>query len=251
MHANLGQTVLRHIRTLFAGPQAEGQTDGDLLDQFIHQRSDAAFTALLEHHGPMVLSVCRRVLRDEHLAEDVFQATSLVLAQGRLDSQTRGPGKLAPWRGLSSGPQAPRPDPPQGAIDESRTFAGRRRAGRNSRRAAGGPSYELRRLPERYRLPLVLCYLEGRTHNEAALQLGWGAGNFGTCSIAAGNGRSHLVRRGVTLPVAGAATLLVDGMAPAAVPSLLAVSTVRAAVLFAAGKTLAESWYRCFRGSPC
>ncbi len=101
---------------------------------------------------------------------------------------------------------------------------------------------ELRRLPERYRLPLVLCYLEGRTHNEAALQLGWSAGKLrGLLDRGRERLRGRLVRRGVTLPVAGAATLLADSMAPAAVPSLLAVSTVKAAALFAAGKTLADS----------
>ena len=243
MHANLGQTVLRHIRTLFAGPQAEGQTDGDLLDQFTHQRSDAAFAALLERHGPMVLSVCRGVLRDEHLAEDVFQATFLVLA--RKAGSIRKREALAGWlhgvafrlalklRGQSQGRERsmnpahlPAVAAPAVTRDEQQEVL----------------HDELRRLPERYRLPLVLCYLEGRTHNEAALQLGWSAGKLrGLLDRGRERLRGHLVRRGVTLPVAGAATLLADSMAPAAVPSLLAVSTVKAAALFAAGKTLADS----------
>ncbi len=79
MPTNLPQAVLRYVRALVTGGPVDGHGDGALLEQFTRQRSDAAFAALLDRHGPMVLSVCRGVLRDEHLAEDVFQATFLVL----------------------------------------------------------------------------------------------------------------------------------------------------------------------------
>src|SRR5262245_25447669 len=72
---------LRHLRTLVAGRTAEGLTDQHLLAQFVSQHDEAAFAALLERHGAMVLGVCRRILHDEHLAEDTFQATFLVLAR--------------------------------------------------------------------------------------------------------------------------------------------------------------------------
>jgi RNA polymerase sigma factor (sigma-70 family) len=242
MDANLGQGVLRHIRTLIAGRQSEGQGDGDLLDQFIRRRSDSAFAGLLERHGPMILSVCRRVLRDEHLAEDAFQATFLVLA--RKAGSIRKRDALASWlHGV--------------ALRLAHKLHAQTHRGERSMSPAQLPPVaaaptrceeheildeELQRLPDRYRLPLVLCYLEGRTHNEAALQLGWSAGQLrGLLDRGRERLRSRLVRRGVTLPVAGAAALLADAVVSAAVPPLLAVSTLKAAALFSMGKTLAGS----------
>src|SRR5216684_991373 len=73
-------TLVRYLHTLMAGQKAEGQSDQHLLEKFVSQRDEVAFAALLERHGPMVLGVCRRILHDEHLAEDAFQATFLVLA---------------------------------------------------------------------------------------------------------------------------------------------------------------------------
>src|SRR5438105_3566403 len=70
-------------------------TDRELLDSFVRRRDTAAFAALLERHGPMVLGVCRRLLRDSHAAEDAFQATFLVLAQKAAD--VRRPEALGGW----------------------------------------------------------------------------------------------------------------------------------------------------------
>ena len=81
MPGNAVEVLLRQLRTFIAGPKAEGQSDRHLLEQFLAQRDEASFAALLERHGPMVLGVCRRVLYDEHLAEDAFQATFLILAR--------------------------------------------------------------------------------------------------------------------------------------------------------------------------
>src|ERR1700704_1846278 len=75
----LGNTVpllLRHVRRL----AATASSDEQLLVDFLSRRSDDAFAALVGRHGPMVLNVCRRILHDAHAAEDVFQATFLVLA---------------------------------------------------------------------------------------------------------------------------------------------------------------------------
>src|SRR5271154_5053313 len=81
MSTNSVNGVLRFIRTLVAGQRAEGQPDQLLVEQFVVHRDETAFAALLERHGPMVLGVCRRLLHDEHLTEDAFQATFLVLAR--------------------------------------------------------------------------------------------------------------------------------------------------------------------------
>src|SRR5947209_10322261 len=74
-------TVLRYIRTLVAGRQPDGQSDRRLLAAFADQGDEVAFAALMGRHGPMVLGVCWRIVHDEHLAQDAFQATFLVLAR--------------------------------------------------------------------------------------------------------------------------------------------------------------------------
>src|SRR6267378_2564950 len=95
MPGNAVDVLLRQLRTYIAGQKAEGETDQDLLEQFLSKRDEASFAELLERHGPMVLGVCRRVLHDEHLAEDAFQATFLILARkaGSIRKQTA----LASW----------------------------------------------------------------------------------------------------------------------------------------------------------
>src|SRR5881409_2765134 len=85
--------VLRYLYQLEGA--AEGASDGRLLEDFVRRGDEAAFTALVRRHGPMVLGVCRRVLRDTHAAEDAFQATFLVLAK-KADA-VRPPDRLAPW----------------------------------------------------------------------------------------------------------------------------------------------------------
>src|SRR5215468_8497639 len=75
------RVVVGHLRRILPGPGAGGLTDGELLGRFVARRDEAAFEALVHRHGPMVLGLCRRVLRDVHDAEDAFQATFLVLAR--------------------------------------------------------------------------------------------------------------------------------------------------------------------------
>lgn len=87
--------LLRHLRLLLAEKKTAGQDDRYLLAQFAGKGDEVAFAALMERHGPMVLSVCRRVLGDEHLAEDVFQATFLVLT--RKAGTIRNRNSLAGW----------------------------------------------------------------------------------------------------------------------------------------------------------
>ncbi len=122
--------VWKQLDGLFRFGVAGHLGDDELLSHFVARRdedevAEAAFSVLVERHGPMVLGVCRRVLRDRHEAEDAFQATFLVLAQGGIDRPARAIGQLAPWRRVPDGPRRPRPGPPpqgtrtQGASDVS------------------------------------------------------------------------------------------------------------------------------------
>jgi RNA polymerase sigma factor (sigma-70 family) len=154
-------------------------TDGQLLARFVDWQEPAALEALVGRHGPLVLGVCRRVLGDRHEAEDAFQTTFLVLvrkARGlrrreslagwlytvahRLALRASQAAARRPVR-LACEPAAPGVDP----LTEA--------SGRELRRAL---AEALRRLPRKYRDPLVLCYLEGKTHEEAAQQLAWPRG---------------------------------------------------------------------------
>jgi RNA polymerase sigma factor (sigma-70 family) len=214
-------------------------TDGQLLDRFVAQREGAVFEALVHRHGPMVWGVCRRVLRDHHDAEDAFQATFLVLA-GKA-STVRPREKLGNWLyGVAY----------QTAI-RARATRARRRMREGQVTAMPEPEavsqvqrddliewldLEISRLPETYRIPIVLCELEGKTHREAAEQLGW---QIGTVSGRLSRARSilamRLTRRGASLSAGSLAVLLAQESATASVPINLIGSTAQAASLFAPG----------------
>ena len=95
MGANPGGRVEQGVRCLFAEGTLAGLGDSALLDRFISRRDELAFEAIVTRHGPMVLAVCRRVLRDSHAAEDAFQATFFVLA--RRAGAIRSGASLAGW----------------------------------------------------------------------------------------------------------------------------------------------------------
>jgi RNA polymerase sigma-70 factor (ECF subfamily) len=234
------ERVLRDIRGAAARQEAGGLADGDLLELFRARRDEPAFAELVRRHGPMVLGVCRRVLRNAHDAEDAFQATFLVLV--RRAASVRPRDRVGSWLyGVAY----------RTAL-EARRAAARRRA--REAHALRHPvvdepllpsdlwpllEQELRRLPDKYRAPLLLCDLEGRTRKEASAQLGWAEG---TVSSRLARARSllarRLLRRGV-VPSAGAAALVgVGEAARAAVPSLLVKETVQAALLVAAGRAV-------------
>jgi RNA polymerase sigma factor (sigma-70 family) len=235
--------LLRELRTFIAGQIAEGQTDRCLLEQFLTQRDQTSFAALLERHGRMVLGVCRRVLHDEHLADDAFQATFLLLA--RQAEAIRKRQSVGSWLHGVALRLARKAKAAAARATQSDT--------RSRSNAAVDPHVEaswheaqkilddaLQRLPEKYRLPLILCYLEGLTRDEAAVQLGWTAGKLkGLLDRGRDKLRAQLVRRGVTLSAAGATTLLTDTVLSASVPPLLAVATIHAAARVAAGTALA------------
>src|SRR5262249_40747404 len=153
--------VLHHVRRLAAH---EGTDDAELLARFEASRDEAAFEALVCRHGPMVLRVCQRMLRDPHAAEDAFQATFLVLA--RRAASARAYASAAGWlHGVAHNVAL------RARRDAVRRREHERRA-RKMRTIDTAPkrsgeleallNEELTRLPEEYRTPLVLCYLEGK-----------------------------------------------------------------------------------------
>lgn len=220
--------VLGYLRRQ-AMPAAE-DADDSLLTRFVGARDASAFESLLHRHGPMVLGVCRRLLRDPHLAEDAFQATFLVLLR-KADGLTVH-GSLAGWlytvarrTALRARAQAgcTRSSSEEAAMPESPVSDAERQELRALLEA------ELERMPEKYRSPLVLCYFEGKTHEEAARQLGWPRGSMAK-RLERGQEllRARIARHGLAITAAALATLLAED-ATAAVPSALAAATQTAA----------------------
>jgi RNA polymerase sigma factor (sigma-70 family) len=214
------ELLARHVRRVAAGPARAGDADGALLDRYLARGDGEAFAALVVRHGPMVRGVCRRVLGDDHAAEDALQATFLVLA--RRAASVRPRSAVASWlHGVA-----------RRVALKARTAESRRR--RHETRAAvpacGGGDLldalsarellalldeEVTRLPEAYRAPVVLCGLEGRSQDDAARLLGWTPGSV-KGRLERGRRRLHerLARRGVTLPAA----LLTLGLGQSAGP---------------------------------
>ena len=194
---------LHGLSTLLTVGTAVGRTDGQLLECFATRSGDdaeMAFAALVERHGPMVLRTCLAVLRDEHDARDAFQATFLILARRGGSLWVRD--SIGPWlhrvaRRARSGPARRRP--PTGGRARAAALAPGRSAGEaDGDDLAAVVQEEVDRLPERYRVPVVLCDLEGRTHEEAARHLGCPVGTVKS-RLARGRGRlrDRLTRRGL------------------------------------------------------
>jgi RNA polymerase sigma factor (sigma-70 family) len=233
-------SFLRQFLRLTAAPAGDSPADGDLLDRFTRARDESAFHELMRRHAPLVLGVCRRVVGNEQDVEDAFQATFLVLVQKAPSIRRRA--SLASWlhgvayrcaarvrsanlrRRRHEGQLAPAP--PEAPPDPS---------WREVRQAI---DEELAGLPEKYRAPLVLCYLRGRTRCEAARELGWGAAVLrGRLDRGRERLRARLARRGLALSAGLLATALTGGAA--VTPAALAGLTLRAALLVAAGRPVA------------
>ncbi len=235
MRSVRGRTLLRHIHQL-AGVQGLAATsDGELVRRFAAQCDGAAFEALLVRHGPMVLSVCRRVLHHLQDAEDAFQATFLVLARkaGSLQRQASvGNWLYGVARRVALGARAAAA---RRSIHEKRARTGTVAdplAEISLREGQAVLDAEVSRLPDKYRAPLVLCCLEGMTRDEAARQLGY-AVNTVKNRLERGRQllRARLTRRGLTLSAALAASLLGEGLAQADLPAALARSALQAATV--------------------
>jgi RNA polymerase sigma factor (sigma-70 family) len=231
-------TLMHYLHTLVGTPAAEEASDAALLERFAVAGDEAAFESLVRRFGPMVLAVCRRVLADEHAAEDAFQATFLVLV--RKARSVRRRELLGNWL--------------YGVAYRTAMKARTRRAGADARErqvremAADDPvqeairrdlvaviDHELSRLPSKYRQALVLCYLEGHTNEAAARKLNCPCGTLFT-RLSRGREmlRTRLERRGVALPAAALAAALA-GEATASVPDALVKITLQTASGFAAG----------------
>jgi RNA polymerase sigma factor (sigma-70 family) len=236
---------LQQLRKAMAAETLASHSDCQLIEQFLTGHDEAAFHALLRRHGSMVFRVCRRVLTHEQDAEDAFQATFLVLA--REARVIRKHESIASWlHGVAY----------RLALNARKANIRRRKheiqtaactcvapltdevAWKELRSIFDD---ELVKLPERLRAPLVLCYLEGLTQDEAAERLSQSKGTFRR-NLERGRELlgGRLTGRGVTLSAALFAPLLSECAASAAaVPATLAASTTEAAVALAAGKTAA------------
>lgn len=220
--------------------------DCDLLERFLAAKDERAFEALVRRHGPLVARVCARML-DGADADDAFQATFLVLAQHAAALRKRG--SVGPWLyGV--------------AVRVSRKARSGEAARRRREREAGGEvmaqqtdseahareqalwrearpllDEELEALPEKYRAPLVLCYLEGKSNEQAAAALGWTKGTLsGRLARARDLLRERMGQRGAVLSLAVLVGLLESEAHAATVATALSVGTAKAAALVAAGQ---------------
>ncbi|TMQ33500.1 MAG: sigma-70 family RNA polymerase sigma factor [Planctomycetota bacterium] len=168
--------LVSHLRRLASAPWVQERTDAELLAQFVTQRDETAFTALVARHGQVVQGVCRNILRNEQEVEDAVQATFLILA--RKAGTIQKAGSIASWlHGVAY----------RTAMNARKIDARRRR--REKQSPARSPEQpvseaafreiqailheEVQRLPARCRAPFILCCLEGKSRTEAARQLGW------------------------------------------------------------------------------
>jgi RNA polymerase sigma factor (sigma-70 family) len=234
------RNAIQHLLGTVLQQDPAGPTDGELLSRFVEQRDEAAFEALVRRHGSMVWGVCRRVLTNHQDAEDVFQATFLVLAR---KAAAVVPRAMVPnWLyGVAH----------QAALHAARTAARRKE---RERQVTSMPEpavtdndpwpdlqpildQELSRLPDKYRAVVVLCDLEGKGRKEAGRQLGCPEGTVaGRLARARAMLAKRLTRRGVTLSSAALAVVLSQKAASGCAPVSVVSSTIKSASLFAAGQ---------------
>jgi RNA polymerase sigma factor (sigma-70 family) len=237
--SELGE-VLQHLRRVVLLRDGAGLSDRQLLMEYISRRDKVAFAALVRRHGPMVWGVCRRVLSNYHDAEDAFQANFLVLV--RKAASLAAPELLANWlHGVAH----------QTAL-KARASAATRRA--RERQVTEMPEpvandqdlwndlqplldAEVRRLPAKYRVAILLCDLEGKSRKEAALQLGV---PDGTLAARLSRGRvllaKRLARHGLAMSGGALGVMLAQQAASAGVPAAVVATTMQAASLCAAGQ---------------
>jgi RNA polymerase sigma factor (sigma-70 family) len=232
--------IIKHVRSALDRQDAGGLSDGELLKRYCQVRDDGAFGVLVLRHGPMVMGVCGRILRNLHDAEDAFQATFLVLV--RKAPSIRSPGMLGNWL--------------YGTAYRTALEARRATLKRRAKEAKVVPKteqvkdactdlrdlldHELERLPERYRAAIVLCELEGATEREAARSLRVPQGTVAS-RLARGKAllAKRLAQRGLALTSASLGGAL-SGNATANVSATLLSSTIHAGRLFASSQAAAS-----------
>ncbi len=224
--------LVREVGRLFGDGTVSGLSEGELLDRFVRARDEAAFEAIVTRHGPMVLGVCRRLLRDPNDVDDAFQATFLVLV--RKAGTLRSRELLGNWlygvayrvanrARVVATRRAARTPLGSEAVQESAAIP------RPEPEPLPWLHEEVRRLPEKYRILVLLCYFEGLSHEEAAHRLGCPIGTVkGRLARAREMLRKRLVRRGVAMP-GGELSLVVGRVA---VPEPLQAVTLRTARAF-------------------
>ena len=238
-------TVLYNLRRTLLRREKAGLADAALLDRFVSERDATAFEALLRDHGPMVLGVCRRVLRNEADAEDAFQATFLVLLCKAASIQPRS--MVGNWLYGVAHSTALKAR----AMSIKRT-AKESEAAKRARPERSSEDWqllhdlvdqELQGLPAKYRSAIVLCELEGKTIKETARQIGCPVGTVGT-RLARGRSMlaKRLARRGLALSGAGSlATLLSQNARAGNLPAHVLNSALETAHAFMAGAAVSGS----------
>jgi RNA polymerase sigma factor (sigma-70 family) len=219
------QTVLRQIRAVFDAGPIGNVSDGLLLERFVRRADESAFESLVERHGPMVLRVCRGRLQDEHDAEDVFQAVFLILARKARSLWVRD--SIGPWLHAVALRTAASVH-----AEALRRHANEARWAESTARSVVEPLrddptpillMEIDHLAYRYRMPLLLCDLEGLSHEAAAERLGW---PLGTVKSRQARGRARLRSRLLRLGLAPSVSLF--AFCPAAkLQASLVASTVK------------------------
>jgi RNA polymerase sigma factor (sigma-70 family) len=239
------ETLLQYIRGLVIPSVPGDATDAALLGRFISETDKRAFTALVDRHGPLVFHVCQRILGNADDAEDALQAVFLVLARKAATVHPRealtawlyGVARRVALKARSGRtrrplvetrlPPVPLADPRADPLAEL-----------SARELLTIIDQEIQRLPEVYRLPVILCCLEGRSLEETSRQLGWTRGSV-KGRLERGRARLHarLKRRGLTLPAALVTAALSLRAASAAVVARLTARTVRDALFFGTRQT--------------
>ncbi|MGO9921764.1 MAG: sigma-70 family RNA polymerase sigma factor [Isosphaeraceae bacterium] len=239
-------SLVRQFEILFDGGCAAGLSDRQLLGRFTARSEpadQAAFAAIVARHGPMVLAICRQLLGDHHHAEDAFQAVFLVLA--RRAGSIRDPDLLGTWlygvalrtaRKARRGIARRRRTEEQGAVRQSAAGPGLRAdCAIIDREQAEALHGEIERLPGAFRVPVVLCYFDGLTLDEAAHRLQWPVGTLRSrLARAREKLRRGLMRRGFVLSSSAMAAALAHRPAAASISPLLCETTTRRAIEFAA-----------------
>jgi RNA polymerase sigma factor (sigma-70 family) len=239
--ANRLHRVIETLHRAAGVAERDGQDDAALLGAFVAKQDGDAFEMLVRRHGPMVMGVCRRIVGDAADAEDAFQATFLVLVRKAKSVNPRSAvGNFlygVAWRTAheARSRRARRSRREQPMMEMPMAVAPEHRVPDDLRSVLDD---ELSRLPDKYRTPVVLCELEGRSRKDVARQLGVPEGTLSS-RLATARKRlaERLARRGFAAASFG--VLLTEHAASASVPPALTASTVHAATVLAAGGSAA------------